>query len=291
MQEGLSVSVKKLPLYLKGGVAAEAFVDADMFPALNVHRWRYNPERRSGYVELKDAGAIAHHYLGREVLGMRPRDGRQVVFKDGNHLNCVRTNLSEGVVRNLSSFKRGTSGKCFPLKPANFLGYYKKHHPHLFETLQAALVTKFSKKQVALSFEKDTDEAVRASHHTFRTKLLSLMQLELGFSGELHIVKHISKRSTEPVQVAAEPVPVEAEPVKAEPVKAEPVKVSVEPVFVQKHADNDSFDLLLHTLRMVQKGKMQSFTATFDAENGGEIEVDIKLVRQGATRKPNPSLL
>src|SRR4051794_31497544 len=72
-----------------------ALVDDEDFPRLSRYHWMYRPERdgNPGYAvrNIKVDGRRRHQYLHRDI--MDPPPGHEVVFVDGNRLNCQRTNL------------------------------------------------------------------------------------------------------------------------------------------------------------------------------------------------------
>jgi HNH endonuclease len=83
-------------LFLSQGQVA--LVDDEDHERFKVFRWFYRPERRGaqGYAVRNSTtdGRRRQEYLHRAI--MRPEPGYEVIFLDGNRLNCQRSNLRVG---------------------------------------------------------------------------------------------------------------------------------------------------------------------------------------------------
>lgn len=191
--EDLSGSTAQLPLYYKRTVYAYATIDADLYERLSQFKWVYDPARKAAFRDITEEGQPDRRiHLHREVRGSTVGDNRTTKARDGDLLNCVRSNLYEGPARKVPQLRTIANGKSFPRQAKNFVGYLKKNYKNdLGEFVEVENIRDYGPKKITLSYEDGTDECKRAHHHSFREKLMNVLQEDFEFPGSLNIIKHI----------------------------------------------------------------------------------------------------
>lgn len=210
----LASAVSSLPVCGRGGkILAHAKVDADMYDKLSKYTWLLSDKGTIYRLTDKGSGAAStSFFLHREVFGCQYGDGQTVIFKDGDKLNCLRSNLVAGIKKTYTRLLRGPKGKSFPYKPESFISYFRKHYPAFDDVLYEAQITQYSRKRIVFSFEGGTDGIKRAKHHSFRDGIRRAIEDDFGFEIDIQVVERIppselAKPSSAPTESHPKPSP------------------------------------------------------------------------------------
>lgn len=195
----------KLPVYVDGKVALHALVDADDFKKLSQFEWTWDDKAKACFRSSTQQGKTLRIALHREVMQCKKGDGKTLVFKSDDRLDCRKANLDFGFQRNLKLHK---PGKFFPRKASNFIGFVKKNHlqSRVDNLLDIAEVTTYNTREIVFTIDEELDESKSATHHSFQAYLQTFMDDEFGYKGKLAVVVRKAP-PVEPSKVVPVPVP------------------------------------------------------------------------------------
>lgn len=154
-----------IPLYNhRNAIVAWAWVDAADAGLVKPHRWR-----RTHYGYARTGAARAGHLMHRLILGLESGDARQGDHRDGNRLDCRRSNLR--VVTNAQNAqnqasKGGTSahrGASWRKDTGRWTGYvkvnYRRHVAGCFATEQEAVTAVLALRARLMPYDEPSRHA------------------------------------------------------------------------------------------------------------------------------------
>ena len=190
----------KIPVLDGETVKFHALVDQVDFKRLSQHEWYWDEKNELTYRNVHKDGKTVRSALHREVMGLKKGDGKVLIFKSEDRLDCRRSNLEFGPSRDLAAHH---PDKWFPRKRENFVSYIKKNHPKspIANLLEVAELDTYNMREVRFTVEEDLDskdDSKKSSGFSLQSELASFMQNEFGYKGKVAVVRVKAKKADLP---------------------------------------------------------------------------------------------
>lgn len=184
--------VAPLGLAIKGGGKSQhvAVLLATDLQRLKHFEWLYDPKSKQAYRELKIAGKPRKSFLHREAIDCVFGDGNVVATKDGNYLNCARSNL---FIKHTRTYSSPPEGKFFPLKIKQFLSFIKKRHKgsQIANLLDIGSIETYNSKEIVIAIDGEESTAVQLLK--LQDQVLDFLVEQFAFKGKVSIIRKIAE--------------------------------------------------------------------------------------------------
>lgn len=179
----------EIPLYEKGSanVVEAAKIDAEDYTRLSQYRWFYDPKFKVAYRDIKIGDKPKKMFLHREVLGCVFGDGNTVETRDGNKLNCKKSNVFISMVKDITT---ATDDKFFPRKKEIFVSLVRQKFPESFlsNLLDVVEISDYSTKKITFIVPEQEPEWT-ASVLAQRNAIHIFLKDNFNFRGDVFMIK------------------------------------------------------------------------------------------------------